>query len=59
LTPPLPPVPSNLDSQEALGAALFAAVADARDRGLDAEAALRATVLAYADAVRAAEADTG
>jgi XTP/dITP diphosphohydrolase len=59
LTPPLPPVPSNLDSQESLGAALFAAVADARDRGLDAEAALRATVLAYADAVRAAEADTG
>lgn len=39
-----------------LGADLFAMVAAARGRGEDAEAALRAAVLAYAAAVRAAEA---
>jgi XTP/dITP diphosphohydrolase len=44
------PMPSN-----GLGAELFAMVADARERGEDAEAALRAAALAYADAVRAAE----
>ena len=42
-----------------LGAALFATVADAKARGLDAEAALRRTVLAYLDKVRAAEAGSG
>ncbi|HEX2358118.1 MAG TPA: MazG family protein [Micromonosporaceae bacterium] len=51
-----PPAASSADSREALGAALFAAVVDAREHGLDAEAALRAAALAYADAVRAAEA---
>jgi XTP/dITP diphosphohydrolase len=51
-----PPAASNVNSPEALGAALFAAVVDAREHGLDAEAALRAAALAYADAVRAAEA---
>jgi XTP/dITP diphosphohydrolase len=40
---------------EALGAALLAAVADARAAGLDAEAALRTAALAHADAIRAAE----
>jgi XTP/dITP diphosphohydrolase len=38
-----------------LGAQLFAIVAAARERGEDAEAALRAAALAFADAVRAAE----
>jgi NTP pyrophosphatase (non-canonical NTP hydrolase) len=51
-----PPAASGVDGREALGAALFAAVVDAREHGLDAEAALRAAALAYADAVRAAEA---
>jgi XTP/dITP diphosphohydrolase len=44
------PMPS-----EGLGAELFAIVAAARERGEDAEAALRAAALAYADAIRAAE----
>lgn len=39
-----------------LGATLLAIVADARSRGLDAEAELRRAALSYADAVRAAEA---
>lgn len=52
---PAPAPVATVDTQEALGAALFATVAEARERGLDAEAALRATALAYADAVRAAE----
>jgi XTP/dITP diphosphohydrolase len=56
LAAPPPATSPTVDSQEALGAALFAMVADARARGLDAEAALRATALAYADVVRAAEA---
>lgn len=38
-----------------LGAELFAIVADARRRGEDAEGALRAVALSYADAVRRAE----
>jgi XTP/dITP diphosphohydrolase len=41
---------------DGLGAELLAMVAAARDRGEDAEAALRRAALAYADAVRAAEA---
>jgi XTP/dITP diphosphohydrolase len=40
---------------QGLGAQLFDIVAAARERGEDAEAALRAAALAYADAVRAAE----
>jgi XTP/dITP diphosphohydrolase len=38
-----------------LGAALLGTVARARAEGLDAEAELRRTVLAYAERVRAAE----
>jgi XTP/dITP diphosphohydrolase len=45
-------------AEDPLGAELFAAVVDARARGLDAEAALRRTVLAYLAKVRAAEAGT-
>jgi XTP/dITP diphosphohydrolase len=44
-----------LPAPDDLGAQLFATVAAARERGEDAEAALRAAVLAYAEAVRAAE----
>jgi XTP/dITP diphosphohydrolase len=44
-----------LPAPDDLGAQLFAIVAAARERGEDAEAALRGAVLAYADAVRAAE----
>jgi XTP/dITP diphosphohydrolase len=40
---------------DGLGADLLAIVAQARERGEDAEAALRAAALAYRDAVRAAE----
>jgi XTP/dITP diphosphohydrolase len=40
---------------DGLGPQLLAIVAQARERGEDAEGALRATALAYADAVRAAE----
>jgi XTP/dITP diphosphohydrolase len=47
------PVPSTVDE---LGAELLAVVAAARRRGLDPEGALRRAALAYADAVRAAEA---
>jgi XTP/dITP diphosphohydrolase len=46
-----PPLPDGDD----LGAELLRLVAEARDRGEDPEAALRATVLAYMDAARAAE----
>jgi XTP/dITP diphosphohydrolase len=44
------------DGEKRLGATLLATVAAAREAGLDSEAALRRAVLAYADAVRAAEA---
>jgi XTP/dITP diphosphohydrolase len=47
----LPPDPAG-----GLGPMLFGLVADALARGEDAEAALRRTALAYADAVRAADA---
>jgi XTP/dITP diphosphohydrolase len=43
-------------AEDDLGTALLAIVADARSRGLDAEAALRRAALSYADSVRAAEA---
>jgi XTP/dITP diphosphohydrolase len=45
------PVPSDLD----LGSSLLRVVAEARESGMDAEAALRSAVLRYAEAVRAAE----
>jgi XTP/dITP diphosphohydrolase len=45
-------------SEEALGDTLFAIVAEARVRGLDAERALRAASRRYVDAVRAAETST-
>jgi XTP/dITP diphosphohydrolase len=45
------PMPDDRD----LGPLLLRLVADARAEGLDAEAELRRTVLAYADAIRAAE----
>jgi XTP/dITP diphosphohydrolase len=48
------PAPPFSDETE-LGALLFAIVAAANERGLDAEAALRRTSLARADAVRTAE----
>jgi XTP/dITP diphosphohydrolase len=44
-----------LPTSDGLGAELLATVEAARRRGEDAEAALRAAALAYADAVRAAE----
>jgi XTP/dITP diphosphohydrolase len=60
VTPPLPDaeVPPGFPAfgdEASLGAALLAIVAAARERGQDPEAALRRVVLAYADAVRAAE----
>jgi XTP/dITP diphosphohydrolase len=45
------PLPDGLD----LGSSLLRQVADARAAGEDAEEALRRAVLAYAEAVRAAE----
>ena len=45
------PLPSDLD----LGSSLLRVVAEARESGQDAEAALRKAVLGYAEAVRAAE----
>jgi uncharacterized protein YabN with tetrapyrrole methylase and pyrophosphatase domain len=45
------PVPDDLD----LGSSLLRVVAEARESGMDAEAALRSAVLRYAEAVRAAE----
>ncbi len=47
--------PAGPPTPDRLGASLLAIVAEARAAGLDAEAALRRTALAYADAVRAAE----
>ena len=51
---PLPKPGSPADAA-ALGATLLGLVADARAAGLDAEAALRAVTLAYAESVRGAE----
>jgi XTP/dITP diphosphohydrolase len=44
-----------VSSADELGRTLLGLVAAARARGLDAEAALRAEALRFADAVRAAE----
>jgi XTP/dITP diphosphohydrolase len=54
---PPPPAPASVDTgdAEALGRALLGTAAAARASGVDAEAALRRAVLAYADQVRAAE----
>lgn len=60
LAVPPPLADSQVDAEARLGASLLAAVAAAREAGLDPEAALRRTTLAYADAVRAVErGDTG
>jgi XTP/dITP diphosphohydrolase len=51
------PLPEpDRDGEERLGASLLAAVAAAREAGLDPEAALRRALLEYADSVRTAEA---
>ncbi|TDC38119.1 nucleoside triphosphate pyrophosphohydrolase [Micromonospora sp. KC213] len=55
LAVPPPLADSQVDPEARLGASLLATVAAAREAGIDAEAALRRTTLAYADAVRAAE----
>ncbi|MEJ3743857.1 nucleoside triphosphate pyrophosphohydrolase [Actinomycetes bacterium KLBMP 9797] len=55
VTAPVPPEPPTVETEDELGAALLAAVAAARTRGLDAEAALRRAVLAHAAKVREAE----
>jgi XTP/dITP diphosphohydrolase len=55
LAVPVPTAASTADSEERLGETLLAIVAAARQRGLDAEGALRRAALAYADEVRAAE----
>jgi XTP/dITP diphosphohydrolase len=53
---PLPAAtPAVFADESALGEALLALVAAARERGQDPEAALRRATLAHADAVRAAE----
>ncbi|MEU8167616.1 nucleoside triphosphate pyrophosphohydrolase [Micromonospora sp. NPDC049004] len=52
---PLPPVATQVDAEARLGASLLATVVAAREAGIDSEAALRRTTLAYAQAVRAAE----
>jgi XTP/dITP diphosphohydrolase len=54
---PVPPAPSGMDVRDpgALGDALLGVVAAARIAGVDAEAALRRSALAYAAAVRATE----
>jgi XTP/dITP diphosphohydrolase len=56
---PVPPAPAAVTNATELGAALLAVVVAAEARGLDAEGALRHTAVAYANAVRAAEAGGG
>src|SRR6266545_2326836 len=56
---PDPAPPSTMDNEASLGAGLLAIVAAARAHGLDAEGALRKAALAYADAIRAVERQTG
>ncbi len=55
LTVPLPQPQTQSDDEAALGAGLLATVAQAREAGLDPEAALRRATLAHAAAIRAAE----
>ncbi|MFJ8577006.1 nucleoside triphosphate pyrophosphohydrolase [Micromonospora sp. NPDC093277] len=55
LAVPPPLADTQVDPEARLGASLLTAVAAARQAGIDPEAALRRTALAYADAVRTAE----
>ncbi|MDG4807918.1 nucleoside triphosphate pyrophosphohydrolase [Micromonospora sp. WMMD1120] len=55
LTVALPPADTQPDAEAQLGATLLAMVAEARDAGLNPEAALRRTTLTHANAIRAAE----
>lgn len=50
-----PPADTQADPEARLGADLLAAVAEAREAGIDPEAALRRTTLAHAEAIRHAE----
>ncbi|MGW0216217.1 nucleoside triphosphate pyrophosphohydrolase [Micromonospora chokoriensis] len=52
---PPPLADTQVDAEARLGASLLATVAAAREAGIDPEAALRRTTLAYAEALRAAE----
>ncbi|MDG4779228.1 nucleoside triphosphate pyrophosphohydrolase [Micromonospora sp. WMMD961] len=52
---PPPLSDTQVDAEARLGASLLATVAAAREAGINPEAALRRTTLAYAEAVRAAE----
>ncbi|MFJ6195214.1 nucleoside triphosphate pyrophosphohydrolase [Micromonospora sp. NPDC092111] len=58
LTVPLPPVDTQPDPESRLGAALLTTVAEARQAGLDPEAALRRATLAHATTIRTAEPQT-
>ncbi|MGI5525514.1 nucleoside triphosphate pyrophosphohydrolase [Micromonospora sp. CA-259024] len=55
LSVPPPLADTQVGGEARLGASLLATVAAAREAGIDPEAALRRTTLAYAEAVRAAE----
>ncbi|WBB64966.1 nucleoside triphosphate pyrophosphohydrolase [Micromonospora sp. WMMD812] len=57
LAVPPPLAEGQVDPEARLGASLLSTVAAAREAGLDPEAALRRTTFAYAEAVRAAEAE--
>ncbi|MEO3774834.1 nucleoside triphosphate pyrophosphohydrolase [Micromonospora sp. B9E7] len=52
---PPPLADTQVDAEARLGASLLATVAAAREAGINPEAALRRTTLAYAEALRAAE----
>ncbi|MET8119155.1 nucleoside triphosphate pyrophosphohydrolase [Micromonospora sp. NPDC005189] len=56
LAVPPPLADTQVDAEARLGASLLSTVATARQAGIDPEAALRRTTLAYAEAIRAAEA---
>ncbi|MET7708108.1 nucleoside triphosphate pyrophosphohydrolase [Micromonospora sp. NPDC005413] len=56
LAVPPPLADTQVDAEARLGASLLTTVATARQAGIDPEAALRRTTLAYAEAIRAAEA---
>ncbi|WFE50258.1 nucleoside triphosphate pyrophosphohydrolase [Micromonospora sp. WMMD1155] len=55
---PPPLADTQVDAEARLGASLLATVAAAREAGIDPEAALRRTTLAYAEALRATEPPT-
>jgi XTP/dITP diphosphohydrolase len=54
---PVPSATQKPADEASLGATLLALVAEAEERGLDPEAALRRAALAYSEAVRAAESE--